>query len=465
MKVLLIEPPFHRFMGFYRHYYPLGLAYIASVLESNGHIVSVYDAEHDPNAKPTSFLNASENYIKYLDALKDDTHPIWSEIQREISHFNPDIIGISILTVKEPCAQRIATLCREINDQIPIVVGGEHPTTSYEELLKNGNIDYVVRGEGEQTMLEFADTLETNGRLELVGGVSFKHNHRFFHNANRALIDNLDVLPFPARDRLTNPKTYRPIDYGLLMGSRGCSYNCTFCPNQSIWGRRVRFRSIQNIVNEIELVQEKYATRFFSFRDYSFSINSKWTSDFCNFVREKKLDIEWECLTRPDLLNEKLILTMRDAGCTTFRIGIESGSEKILQDIEKDISLREIRRMAEILNRHNIFWAAYFMFGLPSETEEDIQKTLSFIDEINPPFVTMSRFTPLPGSTLYEQLVQEGKIERSNIDWAQWGNQWLQKSFSRINRERFQEIIKEVANHIDEHNKRDTRAWNHPLFR
>lgn len=466
MRVLLIEPPFHRFMGLYRHYYPLGLAYIAGALALHGHDVQVYDAEHDPETIPRTYLETSQTYAKYLDAVQNRHHPVWSEIKRHVSKFKPDIVGISALSVKVPSALRIASMCREACGDVPVVVGGEHPCVRPEDLLEDENVDFAVRGEGEQTMCELLDIIKSRGRLEEVDGLSFKNNGRICHNKGRALIEDLDSLPIPSRDRLAHTGKYRPVDFGLVMGSRGCLYRCAFCPNQNIWGRRVRFRSTGGVLSEIRIVKESYSTDYFSFRDYSFSVNRQWTTDFCKMVMQEKLDIEWECTTRPDLLDENMVSLMKQAGCATIRVGVESGSERILNEIRKDLSLEEVRKMARILHRHRLYWAAYFMFGLPSETEEDIDKTFSFIDEIDPPFVTMARYTPLPGTEMYDKLVSEGKIRESEVDWGQWGNQWLQTGFTKgISRERFPEIMEEIAKRVDEHNTRHKPEKAHPLLR
>ena len=168
MKIMLIEPPFHRFMGFYRHYYPLGLTYLASRLALNDHIVKIYDAEHDPKTRTRTYLETSQDYIKYLKALYSNDNPVWLEIKREIAEFDPDLIGISVLTVKAPSALKVASLCRATFETIPIVVGGEHPTARPEDLLKEDNVDFAVRGEGEETMCKLADTLEQGGRLSLI---------------------------------------------------------------------------------------------------------------------------------------------------------------------------------------------------------------------------------------------------------------------------------------------------------
>jgi len=466
MRVLLVEPPFHRFMGFYRHYYPLGLAYIASTLAKHNHVVEILDAEHDRKCRSLSYLQTSEEYFKYLDAINDSDHSVWSEIQREISRFEPDLVGISALSVKTPSALRIASLCHLGSRKIPVVVGGEHPTARPEDFLRDNNVSFLVRGEGERTILELVETLKRGGRLENIDGLSFKTNGEVIHNKNRPLVENLDSLPFPARNFLSNKETYRPVDFGLIMGSRGCPYRCSFCPNQNLWGRRVRYRLTSNIIDEIKSVQETYSTQYFSFRDYSFSTDNKRTIDLCRKIRQEKLDIQWECTTRPDLITEETVSLMKDAGCTTIRVGIESGSDRILVEIKKDLSIKQIKEASRILNRHNIYWAAYFMFGLPSETKEDIKKTFTLIDEIDPPFVSMARYTPEPGSELYETLVRKGRVCENEVDWGQWSNQWLENAFTeRISREEFREIIQDVARHVDEHNKRHSPNKVHPLLK
>lgn len=358
MKVLLIEPPFHRFMSFYRHYYPLGLAYLAGVLASDNHVVEIYDAEHDSTCTTKTFFETSQDYVKYLEALKNLGHPVWLEIKRKIAESQPELIGISVLTVKVPSALRVASLCHEVCEDVPVVVGGEHATARPQDLLKDYSVNFVVRGEGEQTIRELAGALEGCGRLTDIDGLSFRNNDRIYHNKDRALIDNLDNLPNPARDMLAGKETYRPIDFGLVMGSRGCPYRCTFCPNENLWGKRTRFRSVRAVVKEIKMVQDTYSTDYFSFRDYSFSVNPHWTIEFCKAVKQEGLDIQWECLTRPDLLNDRIVSSMKDAGCTTIRVGIESGSEKVLNDIRKDLSLKKVRETAKVLNRHNIYWGS-----------------------------------------------------------------------------------------------------------
>lgn len=465
MRILLIEPPFHRFMGFYRHYYPLGLAYVAGILATHNHTVRICDAEHDPESRPKTYLETTKEYDNYLDSLNHNRHHIWSEIRREVSRFEPDLIGISVLTVKVPSALKIASICRTACEDVPIVVGGEHPTARPQDLLTNENIDFAVRGEGEQTMLEVAGAIEKRHHFEGIQGLSFKARNQIAHNKDRPFVKNLDNLPFPARDLLAHKETYRPIDFGLMMGSRGCPYRCTFCPNRNIWGSMVRFRSVDSVLDEIRLVQETYSTDYFSFRDYSFSLNSKWTKDFCKMITKKQLHLQWECTTRPDLVSEEIVSYMKAAGCVTIRVGIESGSEQVLKEIRKDISLEQVRKMARILNRHNIYWTAYFMFGLPTETKEDIDKTLSLIEEIDPPFVTMARYTLLPGSDLWKVLQKKQHIDEDHVDWREWGNQWLSKGFTeRINPREFQEILRKAAVVIDEHNQRHKSPKPHPLL-
>lgn len=466
MKVLLIEPPFHRFMAFYRHYYPLGLAYIASALLSRNHVVRIYDAEHDPSAKSRTYLETSQEYNKYLDAIENWEHPVWSEIRREISRFQPDLVGISVLTVKVPSALMIASICRDVCGNVPIVVGGEHPTARPQDLLKDDNVDFATRGEGELTICQLADSLEKADPVDSVAGLSFKSDGKIHHNNDRGLIENLDDLSVPARNLLANKETYRPVDFGLIMGSRGCQYKCTFCPNQNIWGTKVRFRSPSSVIAEIKSVHEEYSTDYFSFRDYSFSVNPKWTIELCKMIIQERVDVQWECTTRPNLISDETVSWMKKAGCTTIRVGVESGSRRILNEIGKDVSLRAVKEMARVLHRHKLYWAAYFMFGLPTETQEDIEKTFELIDEIDPPFVTMARYTPVPGTEIYQTLVNEGTIRENEVDWGQWGNQWLQIGFRKdISQEEFREATERIAKRIEEHNRRYRVRKPHPLLK
>ena len=445
----------NRFMGYYRFYYPLGLATMAAVLQQQGHDVKIFDAEHSPDTDSLSWGKASTLCDSYNDALKDDTHPVWIEIRDYIKMTRPDIVGISVLSVKVAGAFKIARMCKEINTDLVVIVGADHPTVFPSVTLENHDIDIVVRGEGERTIAELVQVLEKdNGHqgIERVAGISYRPNGRVVHNPDRPLISNLDTIPLPRLESLVQLKTYRPVDFGAIMSSRGCPYRCTFCGVHNVWSRKVRFRSIPNVMNEIIFLKERYGTDYFSFRDASFTLKKERIMLLCDELIRRNLNIRWECLTRIDLMDEPLLQKMKKAGCFTIRIGIESGDSTILNTLGKQIDLNKVKKVAGLLNRMGFYWSTYFMFGTPLETRQSIQRTLNFIKEIDPPFVTLSRFAPIPGSKMYSELEKDSLVG-PHIDWSLENNQRIESRYLKnMSSADFEYEMKHVIDWVEKHN-------------
>jgi anaerobic magnesium-protoporphyrin IX monomethyl ester cyclase len=454
LKILLVDPPFYIFMGSQRFYYPLGLANIAALLNMNGHNTRIYDAEHSSDCKSLTWLDASRNFHLYPEALQNDRCAEWNNFSSLLKQFRPRVVGISALSVKVPAALILAAQCKRFDKNIIVVVGGDHATIAPQELLASPDIDFAVRGEGEYTMLELVTNLsEEKGHFEQIKGLSYKQNGRIVHNPPRDLISNLDALPFPAIDCLYDLENYRPVDLGLIMSNRGCPYSCTYCGVANTWSRRVRHRSAAGVISEIKRLKEKYGVTYFSFRDASFTVDRKYVLDFCNRLMEENLNISWECVTRLDLLDDELIPRMKSSGCAEIRVGIESGNEKLLHRMGRNMTLGRIREAARMLNRHDMYWAAYFMFGVTGETRETIADSLKLIGEIDPPFVTIARYSLIPGTAMYAEVKRLGLITEP-VDWALESNQSLMKSYSQhLGHDEFKVLMEKAAEFVRRHNE------------
>jgi anaerobic magnesium-protoporphyrin IX monomethyl ester cyclase len=456
MKILLVDPPFQIFMGFHRFYYPLGLGYIAAVLNRNGHSAKIYDAEHSPACKSLNWLEVSHNYHLYIEALAKDQDAEWDNFSEVLQESRPQVAGISVISVKVPSALRLASLCKKIDKNIVVVMGGDHATIASEELLANDDVDFVVRGEGEYTMLELVEYLEKGkNNFERIEGLSYKKDGSFIHNKARELITNLDALPFPAIDSLLNPESYRPVDLGIIIAARGCPFACTYCGVANTWGHKVRFRSAENVVTEIKMLKEKYGVNYFSFRDASFSIDRNYVSHLCDRLVEENLSVSWECVTRLDLLDDDLIPKMKRGGCTTIRIGIETGNEQLMQQMGRKLTLNQIREAARMLHKHNMYWTAYFMLGVPGETRESIEDSLKLIAEIDPPFVSIARYSLIAGTEMFEEVKRSGLVS-DPVDWALESNQSNLKSYSQhIGQKEFESLLEKAAELVTRHNERN----------
>ena len=420
MKVLLIDPPFYRFIGYYNRYFPLGLALLAAVLQKKDHDVLIYDADSNVEPSKMDFTRLEEDYPVYLDALKDDHHIVWQQMREKISSFNPDIVGITVWTNFAASAFKIASICKNYNKNVPVVMGGPHISTKYDEVMEIcRDVDFLIRGEGEQTFPELVEYIQNNRennskKLSYIKGISYRQNGKPVHNEKREFIAELDSIPFPDRNLLANKLSYDSEDMGLMMTSRGCPYSCSYCAT-SIWERNVRYRSIDNVLKEIEMVIDKFGTRQFTFKDDSFTVSKKRSIEFCNSLIEKNIKINWDCNTRANLVDEELLIKMKKAGCNSVKIGVETGSERILNIMNKKVTLDQYRHAAGLLRKVGIHWTGYFMMGLPSETKSEVYKTLDFMRELQPDYASLSVYEPFPGTQLYEIGLEKGLVDDKRV--------------------------------------------------
>ncbi len=467
MKILLINPPWYRLFGEELAAFPLGLSYIAGVLEKNGFDVVVYNADHSKGA--ISDMSTEEmvaHHESYLKTLADISMPIWSEVSEVIKSQKPDVVGINVWTPKLGSALNVAQICKEINPDIKVVFGGVHATIMPDESLQSPYVDFVVRREGEYTMLELAQRLKNNEPVDDVLGISFKKDGKIIHNTDRPYIENLDDLSFPARHLLLDKETYFANAFGKIFASRGCPYQCNYCGSNKIWTRKVRYRSPKNVVDEIEHVKKEFGSTHFVFEDDLLTINKKFLMSICDELIERKLDVEWSCETRANLIFDDLVKKMKQAGCTGIVVGIESGSAKILKDIKKGIVPEQIYNAAKIIKDNGIIYSAFFMMGFPTETKEDIMETVKVMKETQPFNAVLSVLTPYPDSEIYYQCLEMGLLPK-NIDWSRFYHQSPDNFFVKnMTKQEFDEIKNWAMKVFDDHNKAQKRSYlmKHPIY-
>lgn len=466
MKILLIDPPYERFIGFKSEWFPMGISYIASYLAACGHEVGIYHAEHGSDTEYKSVVKYSESFNKYKSAIESADHPIWAKVKREISSFYPEVVGVSVLTPKVPSAFKIAEICKNIDPKMVVVFGNHHPTIKPDEILLNENVDFVVRGEGEGTFSSLIDNLEgPSPNYHTIAGLSFRDNGKIINNNDRALIDNLDELPFPARDKLLNLQTYTPIQLSMVMTSRGCPYSCTFCASHNMWGKKVRFRSVENIINEINELKNAYSIKNVSFMDDSFTINGECVKELCLAMIENRIDITWSCLTRVNIISDEIIALMKKAGCTKVDVGIESGNQRVLDLINKGITVEQVRKAVKILRRNKMFWSGFFMFGFPTETKQEVLDTLGFMKELRPDWANISVFTPYPGTPLFDLAQQKGMIPE-RPDYTLYSHQNIESRFTdMISSGDFKQLALKMFREVHTYNRSYRRLLKRALTR
>ncbi|MCY0859996.1 MAG: radical SAM protein [Sulfolobaceae archaeon] len=397
MKVVLTFPPDIHNLEIYKvtgiTAPPLGLAYIAAVLEKEGHKVSIIDT-------PTLKLTMNE----------------WLN---EIRSLKPDIVGISMQT---PMASKGYAAIKRIKEEMPdviIVTGGTHPTYMYEESLKSG-ADIVVRFEGEYTMRELVSVIERKGldkkTLKTVKGIAFKDNDHIIVTPNRPLIQNLDELPFPARHLLPMSKYTlfgKNINTAHLMASRGCPYGCTYCITSYYWGRRIRFRSAKNVADEVQELVEKYKAKYIIFTDDELTAGKRFLYEFVNEIKQRGLDIRFTCGSRVDIITKDLMKFLYDNGCTAIYFGVESSSQETIDKIGKKITIEQAKRVFEWKKELKGFATASFILGFPWETIDDMKNTVEFSIKLDPDYAQYTVLTPYPGTPIYDYALKHNLI----TDW------------------------------------------------
>ena len=385
MNILLINPP--REVPQKANFPPMGLAYIAAVLKKNNIDVEVLDAA----------------------AFR------WKRLERIIKQRSPDIAGIVCWTIERGQAFKTAQLVRKAAPQAKIIVGGQHATALPEHMFRLAYADAVVIGEGELTTLELVKTFYNNGDLSEIKGIAYQKNGETFITPPRDLITNLDSIPFPSYTDFNlddyNGLPERSERSAALMTSRGCPYRCIYCSGPNFWRRKWRYRSAENVLDEIEWLYNDYDVRAFIFFDDNFAVRKDRAIAICDGILRRGLKISWRACTRVDLVNKELLKWMKKAGCYGIDYGIESGSPKILERIRKGQTVKQIKEALRLTHEAGIRPRAYLMVGNPGENEETIQETITLLNEMKPYNTPSGQILwILPGTEIYELAKSQGVI-------------------------------------------------------
>jgi len=378
LKILLVNPSYR---DVYRNFDfvlpPLGLAYMAAVLTERDYDVNIVD------------LNVGQD-------------------QQSVPEDNWDLAGITLDTSRYYKGMDYARMLKSKGAKV--VVGGPHASFMAEEILRSGSADFVVRGEGEHTVLELVEAISGGGNLEQIKGLSYRTDNQIIHNSDRTYSDVLDSLPFPAR-HLLNMDKYRTSKLGTrsitsILTSRGCPYQCSFCASSKLAGTFWRARSVESIIEEIQLIKDNYGYTAFAFVDDNFTLSPQRVIDLCKEICKRSLDIHWWCFSRVDTIvkNPEMVSLMYEAGCRSTYIGIESRSQETLDFYNKKISADISREAVSILKDNKIEMTASFIIGALGEDKKMVEDTLRFAKSLNPNTVSFTILTPYPGTDLFEQV-------------------------------------------------------------
>jgi len=378
MRILLIYPHFieERTQAEDIESPPIGLYWVAALLKEHGYDVEIL-IWHDVHRRPEK--------IREVLRLK-----------------RPDVIGLSILHANRWGGIEIAGIARELNPDVKIVLGGPGATFLWRHLLTHFPVvDFVVIGEGEVPFLKLVQHLEKGKGPppERIEGIGFRRGGRIVRTRRPPFISNLDELPIPSKY----------FEYRHVSSTRGCAWKCRFCGSPALWGGRIRFRSPEHFVEELELLYRKGIT-FFYVSDDTFTVDRKRVIDICRRILEKGLKITWYAISRVDCVDEEILAWMRKAGCIQISYGIESGSEKIRKVLNKKITTGQVKRAFRLTREYGILPRAYFIYGSPGETWETVEETVALVREIQPLGAVFYILDLYPGTAFHDRLVKSGHL-------------------------------------------------------
>lgn len=384
MKIVLVYP--RLFQQMHGLWAPLGITLLGTILRDAGHTVKLLDSSFD--------------------------HDL-SRIKLEIAHFSPDIVTISCSTDLLPNGEEILAAAKL--QGCLTIAGGPHPTIAPLETLKNPDIDFIVIGEGEVTLAALVRAIGGSDDLSQVNGIGFKQNGTLLINPAREFISDLDSLPIADRELL---ETFPRYLEGLALnvsGIRGCPFKCTFCQPTlfNLFGRQIRSRSPENMVQELALLYQRYKIRDFFFVDDLFTVNKAWLKGFRNSLKTTGLcgKLRFSINSRVDLIDEEIIELLKSINTYYLLLGLESGSQQMLDSCKKGTTVQQGIAAVQLARKHSIRTHAYILLGLPGETTATLRATEELLEDLKPDTVHISVATPFIGTEFFDQCSKDGSLQ------------------------------------------------------
>lgn len=424
VDVLLASAPVRKRTKHSRMNPPLGLAYIGAVLLKNGYTVSAED------------FNVSTFTPNRVAGI--------------LAQRKPRIVGISVNTETYLNGLRLAEISKKVDPRTVVVMGGAHASVMHREVAREKNVDIVVRGEGEYTMLALADCLVRNqGSLAEIEGITFERDGELVETPDRPFICNPDELPFPARNLFPIPMYEQPAQ--VLLSRGGCPFNCVFCAVNNIWKGGRRYRAPERVLDEIREVNIATGIAEIGFADDTFTLNRERVLSLCEKSRalRDELDWSWTCTTRADLVDRDLLAAMREAGCHRVTYGVETGSQQVLDSIGKRVTLDRIREAVGTALDVGLAVLCSFMFPHPWDTEETVQEQKLFMRELvdRGATVTMALTTPFPGTEYYDRADELG-IKLLTDNWEEFDAKHLIISTRHLSKEKLEALLEELIDYV-----------------
>lgn len=407
MRVAFIRPPFpppHWLIGLIRdHDFPLGIGYLAAVLSRAGNEARVFDPE----------------------SVSQPPERMWAELEK----FKPDLVGITTVTPRFEIAVELAKEAKK-RLKCSVIMGGPHATALPRSTLLTARcLDAVIMGEAESSMLAIAEEFNARGKVDYnrIPGAAFFENWKYKEIPRADFIQDLDSLPYPQRDFVNlgaysrNRVMFGGVKCATVMSSRGCPGRCTFCANICT-GRKLRLRSPENFVGELEFLAKSHGVKYFQIYDDCFTADQKHVEAVCDLILSRGLRIRWGAFGRVNTVqDERLLLKMKRAGCRHILLGIESGNQRILNLMRKGTTLAAAERSCALLRKCGISYANSFMLGCEGETLETARDTMAFAEKLGSEMFNFVILIPFPGTELFDKYYKD--FDSPDTDWENWCSQ------------------------------------------
>lgn len=388
MKILLISNPTSRRQR--PDFPPLGIAYLGTIAKKEGHEVMLIDG--------------GLRTISYIIS--------------EARKYSPDLVGVTCWTIDRGLVWKLCTALKEVIPKAFLVLGGPHATMYPNHMFEKTHASAVVLGEGEETFTELLAALGERGDLTSVAGIVLKgKDGGVYHTSRRPRIKDTSSIPFPYYSgfkkfdfSMYNGFPWLPRPTAAIISSRGCVFGCAYCASVRFWGRRWRSRSPEDVLAEIKWLVEKFGIRSIFFYDDNFPVNKKRVVAICEGIRNNDWNLKWSCCSNVKMLNRDLLEVMKDSGCVSIDFGVESGSDKILKNINKPQTTDDIIETFDLVHKAGIATRAYLMVGCPGENKATIDETIELVGRIKPLSSGAKILWLLPGTPIYEDAVKNGFI-------------------------------------------------------
>ena len=405
---------------------PMGIAYLASAVRDAGFDVACLDTVLEAPHQETPINDTVSRFGLTYDQIVDRIHS-----------WQPDVVGLScIFSNQWPATREVAKKIKAANPEIIVVAGGGHPTFLPELCMEDAPIDFIIKGEGEESFVDLLDRIRKGQAHDQVDGLVYRDGDSIRANPKVKLIHDLDSIAFPAHDLLDPERYFKfalPMAYSFLsprnvpiVTSRGCPCLCTFCSSTHLWGKKYRTRSADNVLRELDWLVDKFGIEEIKVQDDNLTVNKERARKIFQGMIERPYRLHWNTPNGIAVwtLDKEMLTLMKKSGCFEMTLAIESGNQKVLRDlVKKPLKLDKVREINSLARELGIFRVAYFIIGFPGETKEQIMDTIMFNRELKLDITGIFIYNPLPGSELFQECLRRGYItERS---FAEVGNQYF----------------------------------------